>query len=279
MFDKRVEGHQKSHKRCPFFSLSVMEKEMKELEEKGEGAEEELEAKKAEHKSELCRLRKGAQDGSIRPPGDATAAEEVEDGAADADERGGRGGGKAAGRGRGGKLFSRVGQPVRGRGGAAAPPASASAPEPAPAPAPATATAPLSSRPKRTRNEPTDWYKSASNENGQESSDDDDDDNDDEEEPTQETVVKRPRRSAATNAAAAAAAEVDKMDDEGDQEESPQPPPPPQQEACSPAERRRPRRMVGSRVRRLFPTSACSLWFEGKIVSHRDDQLWWGFTS
>jgi hypothetical protein len=83
MFDKRVEGHQKSHKRCPFFFLYVMDKEMKQLEEQGEGAEEELEAKKAEHKSELCRLKKGAQDGSIRPPGDAE--EEVEDGAADAD--------------------------------------------------------------------------------------------------------------------------------------------------------------------------------------------------
>lgn len=73
MFDKRVEGHQKSHKRCPFFSLYVMEKDMKQLEERGVDAEEELEAKKAEHKSELCRLRKGAQDGSIRPPGDDSA--------------------------------------------------------------------------------------------------------------------------------------------------------------------------------------------------------------
>ena len=75
MFDKRVEGHQKSHKRCPFFSLYVMEKEIKQLEEQGQGAEEELKAKRAEHKSELCRLRRAAQEGVICAP--CSAAEKV----------------------------------------------------------------------------------------------------------------------------------------------------------------------------------------------------------
>jgi hypothetical protein len=70
MFDRRVEGHVKSHKRCPFFSLYVMEKDTKALEEQGAGAEPELEAKRAEHRSELCCLRRAVQDGSIRAPGD-----------------------------------------------------------------------------------------------------------------------------------------------------------------------------------------------------------------
>ena len=75
-FDTRVEGHQKSHKRCPFFSLYVLEKDMKQLEEaEGAGAEEQLEMKKAEYASEKTRLEAAVAAGAIAaaaPLDDAT---------------------------------------------------------------------------------------------------------------------------------------------------------------------------------------------------------------
>lgn len=71
MFERRVEGHQKSHRRCPFFSLYCIEKEIKSLEQaEGAGAEEALELKRSEHASESSRLRAAVADGSILPPGE-----------------------------------------------------------------------------------------------------------------------------------------------------------------------------------------------------------------
>ena len=71
MFQKRVEGHQKSHRRCPFFSLYCIEKEMKSLEQaEGAGAEEALELKRSEHTLESSRLRAAIAEGNILPPGE-----------------------------------------------------------------------------------------------------------------------------------------------------------------------------------------------------------------
>ena len=62
MFQKRVEGHQKSHRRCPFFSLYCIEKEIKSLEQaEGAGAEEALELKRSEHTSGVVATARGGR--------------------------------------------------------------------------------------------------------------------------------------------------------------------------------------------------------------------------
>jgi kinesin family protein 4/21/27 len=71
MFSKRVEGHQKSHKRCPFYSMYLLDKDIKSLEvQDGIEAKDELQAKTAELSTETERLRKAVLDGVIQPPMD-----------------------------------------------------------------------------------------------------------------------------------------------------------------------------------------------------------------
>ena len=59
MFSKRVEGHQKSHKRCPFYSMYLLDKDIKLLELQDDiEAKDELKAKTAELNAETNRLHK-----------------------------------------------------------------------------------------------------------------------------------------------------------------------------------------------------------------------------
>ena len=69
MFSKRVEGHQKSHKRCPFYSMYLLDKDIKLLELKDDiEAKDELKAKTAELNAETNRLHKAVMNGVIQPP-------------------------------------------------------------------------------------------------------------------------------------------------------------------------------------------------------------------
>jgi hypothetical protein len=79
MFSKRVEGHQKSHKRCPFYSMYLLDKDIKSLEvQDGIEAKDELQAKTAELSTETERLRKAVLDGVIQPVDDAGFSPEVD---------------------------------------------------------------------------------------------------------------------------------------------------------------------------------------------------------